>query len=33
VTSVAFEVGYDDVSSFIGAFKAAMGETPGRYFA
>jgi AraC-like DNA-binding protein len=32
VTKVAFEVGYDDVSSFIGAFKAAMGETPARYF-
>jgi AraC-like DNA-binding protein len=25
---VAFEVGYDDVSSFISAFKAATGETP-----
>jgi len=32
VTSVAFEVGYEDVSSFITAFKAAMGETPARYF-
>ena len=32
VTSVAFEVGYEDVSSFIGAFKTAMGETPARYF-
>jgi AraC-like DNA-binding protein len=32
VTSVAFEVGYDDVSSFIAAFKAAMGTTPARYF-
>jgi AraC-like DNA-binding protein len=32
VTSVAFEVGYEDVSSFISAFKAAMGETPARYF-
>ena len=33
VTAVAFAVGYDDVSSFIEAFKAAMGVTPGRYFA
>jgi AraC-like DNA-binding protein len=32
VTSVAFEVGYQDVSSFISAFKAAMGTTPARYF-
>jgi len=32
VTAVAFSVGYDDVSSFIAAFKAAMGVTPGRYF-
>jgi AraC-like DNA-binding protein len=32
VSEVAFEVGYEDVSSFIGAFKAAMGETPARYF-
>jgi AraC-like DNA-binding protein len=33
VTRVAFEVGYDDVSSFISAFKASMGTTPARYFA
>lgn len=33
VTRVAFEVGYDDVSSFIAAFKGAMGTTPARYFA
>jgi AraC-like DNA-binding protein/mannose-6-phosphate isomerase-like protein (cupin superfamily) len=33
VTAVAFEVGYDDVSSFIAAFKAQMGDTPARYFA
>lgn len=33
VTAAAFAVGYDDVSSFIEAFKAAMGVTPGRYFA
>jgi AraC-like DNA-binding protein len=32
VTSVAFDVGYDDVSSFIAAFKSATGETPARYF-
>ncbi len=32
VTAVAFAVGYDDVSSFIDAFKVAMGITPGRYF-
>jgi AraC-like DNA-binding protein len=32
VTAVAFEVGYADVSSFIAAFKAQMGETPARYF-
>jgi AraC-like DNA-binding protein len=32
VTSVAFDVGYQDVSSFISAFKSAMGETPARYF-
>lgn len=33
VTEVAFEVGYEDVSSFIATFKAAMGTTPARYFA
>lgn len=33
VTAVAFDVGYDDVSSFIAAFKTQMGETPARYFA
>ena len=33
VTRVAFEVGYDDVSSFIAAFKSATGTTPARYFA
>jgi AraC-like DNA-binding protein len=32
VTAVAFDVGYEDVSSFIAAFKAAMGETPAKYF-
>jgi AraC-like DNA-binding protein len=32
VTRVAFDVGYDDVSSFIAAFRATMGTTPARYF-
>jgi AraC-like DNA-binding protein len=32
VTRVALDVGYSDVSSFIGLFKAAMGDTPARYF-
>lgn len=32
VSSVALDVGYQDVSSFIAAFKAALGETPARYF-
>jgi AraC-like DNA-binding protein len=32
VTSVAFEVGYSDVSSFIAVFKEAFGETPAKYF-
>lgn len=32
VTQVAFEVGYEDVSAFIDAFKSVMGETPARYF-
>ncbi len=32
VTAVAFQVGYEDVSSFIAAFKAALGQTPARYF-
>ncbi|APR86484.1 Transcriptional regulator, AraC family protein [Minicystis rosea] len=32
VTTVALEVGYEDVSAFIAVFKAAMGETPARYF-
>jgi len=26
------EIGYDDVSSFIAAFKSSMGATPARYF-
>ncbi len=32
VTRVALDVGYSDVSSFITLFKAAMGDTPARYF-
>jgi AraC-like DNA-binding protein len=32
VTRVAMDVGYGDVSSFIAIFKAAMGDTPARYF-
>ncbi len=31
VTSVAFDVGYQDVSSFISLFKKAFGTTPGQY--
>jgi AraC-like DNA-binding protein len=33
VTTVALEVGYADLSSFIKVFKAAFGATPARYFA
>lgn len=32
VTTVALDVGYHDVSSFIHVFKAAFGTTPARYF-
>jgi AraC-like DNA-binding protein len=32
VTAAAYEVGYEDVSAFIDAFKSALGETPARYF-
>jgi AraC-like DNA-binding protein len=32
VSNVALNVGYSDVSSFIAVFKAALGETPARYF-
>lgn len=32
VTTAAIEVGYEDVSAFIAAFKATLGETPARYF-
>jgi AraC-like DNA-binding protein len=33
VTSVAFAVGYEDVSSFIAVFKSSLGTTPAKYFA
>jgi AraC-like DNA-binding protein len=33
VTTVALDVGYADVSSFIAVFKASLGETPAKYFA
>jgi AraC-like DNA-binding protein len=32
VTSVALDVGYDSPSAFVAAFRAAFGQTPGRYF-
>jgi AraC-like DNA-binding protein len=32
VTQVAFEIGYNDVSSFIAVFRDAFGDTPARYF-
>lgn len=32
VTTVALELGYDNVSAFIAMFKRAMGTTPNRYF-
>ena len=32
VTAVAFAVGYEEVSSFIASFKAALGSTPAKYF-
>jgi AraC-like DNA-binding protein len=32
VTTVALELGYDNVSAFIAMFKRAMGTTPSRYF-
>jgi AraC-like DNA-binding protein len=32
VSTVALDVGYEDVSSFIAVFKSALGETPARYF-
>lgn len=33
VTTVAFDLGYETVSSFIALFKAQIGVTPGRYMA
>lgn len=32
VTTVALELGYDNVSAFIAMFRRAMGVTPGQYF-
>jgi len=32
VTTVALELGYDNVSAFIAMFKRALGRTPSRYF-
>jgi AraC-like DNA-binding protein len=32
VTSTAFELGYETVSSFIDLFKSNFGTTPGEYF-
>jgi len=32
VTTVALEVGYENTSAFISAFKSALGTTPGRYY-
>ncbi len=32
VTTVALELGYDNVSAFIAMFKRALGSTPSRYF-
>lgn len=32
VTTVALDLGYDNVSAFIAAFKRGVGTTPGRYF-
>jgi AraC-like DNA-binding protein len=32
VTNVALETGYEDVSSFIAAFKKSTGQTPARFF-
>lgn len=31
ITAVSIEVGYEDTSAFIKAFKAAFGQTPGKY--
>jgi AraC-like DNA-binding protein len=32
VTTVALELGYDNVSAFIAMFRRTFGVTPGRYF-
>lgn len=32
VTTIAIDLGYDNVSAFIGMFRRVMGTTPGRYF-
>lgn len=32
VTTVAIDLGYDNVSAFIAMFRRALGTTPGRYF-
>ncbi|MGE8488865.1 MAG: helix-turn-helix domain-containing protein, partial [Paraburkholderia nemoris] len=31
VTTIALELGYDNVSAFIDMFRRVMGTTPGRY--
>ena len=31
VTTIALELGYDNVSAFIDMFRRALGTTPGRY--
>jgi AraC-like DNA-binding protein len=31
VTTIALDLGYDNVSAFIAMFKRVMGVTPGRY--
>ena len=33
VTTVALDLGYDNVSAFIARFRATFGITPGRYAA
>ncbi|WP_430507282.1 helix-turn-helix domain-containing protein, partial [Burkholderia sp. BCCCDS15] len=31
VTTIALDLGYDNVSAFIDMFRRALGTTPGRY--
>ncbi|MGC0175398.1 helix-turn-helix domain-containing protein, partial [Klebsiella pneumoniae] len=31
VTAIALDLGYDNVSAFIGLFRRMFGTTPGRY--